>query len=142
VTSTALMKEATELAKLRRQEAELQAMAQINQQVASEQEVVTNLQQQIAMSQRQTKLETEAVQRNEEPTGPRKLLINNYTPQYVDIWVNGNLKMQVQPGQSKWCVIEHKWNPTVLTADGNSDDTTWGPRYVWGNFQTYTWNLH
>jgi hypothetical protein len=142
VTSTAVMQEATELAKLRRQVPELQAMVHLNQQIASEQETITNLKQQIAMSQRIAKLESDAVKRNEEPTGPRKLLVNNYTPQYVDIWVNGRLKMQISPGQSKWCVIEHKWNPTVLPADGNEDATSWGPRYIWGNFQTYTWNLH
>jgi hypothetical protein len=142
VTSTAVMQEATQLAKLRRQVPELQAMVHLNQQVASEAELVMDLKQQIAMSQRQTKLETDAVKRNEEPTGPRKVLINNYTTQYVDLWVNGNPKMQVEPGQSKWCVIEHKWNPMVLTADGNEDAITWGPRYIWGNFPTYTWNLH
>ena len=72
---------------------------------------------------------------------PRKILLNNYTTQYIDLWVNGNYKMQVPPGGSKWCVIEHKWNPTVLTAYGNADDAVWGPRDVFGAYSTYTWNL-
>jgi len=39
-------------------------------------------------------------------------------------------------------VIEHKWNPTVLKGYGNEDTNNWGPRYIWGNFKTYTWNLY
>src|SRR5262249_27586694 len=122
--------------------AELRAVAQVHEQIASEEAFITELKMDIAAADKRAKQETEAVQRNEEPTGPRKLLVNNYTPQYVDIMVNGYLKMQVPPGQSRWCVIEHKWNPTVITGSGDEDITTWGPRYIWGNFKTYTWNLH
>jgi hypothetical protein len=142
LTSTTVMQEANELAKLRRQVPELEAMVHLNQQIASQEELIADLKRQIDLSKKIAKDESDSVQRNEEPTGPRKLLVNNYTPQYVDVWVNGTLKLQLQPGQSKWCVIEHKWNPTVMTASGNEDLTNWGPRYVWGNFQTYTWNLH
>jgi hypothetical protein len=142
VTSSALMKEAAELAQLRREAAELKATLEVAQQVSSEETLVKNLKESIATADKLTKDETRQVQMNEEPTGPRKLLINNYTPQYVDIWINGFYKMQVPPGQSKWCVIEHKWNPTVLKAYGNDDSTTWGPRYIWGTFKTYTWNLN
>jgi len=142
LTSTALMKEAAELAQLRREAAELKATLQVAQQVSSEETLVKNLKESIGIADKLTKEETRQVQMNEEPTGPRRLLINNYTPQYVDIWINGFYKMQVPPGQSKWCVIEHKWNPTVLKAYGNDDTTTWGPRYIWGTFKTYTWNLN
>lgn len=142
LTSTALMKEAAELAQLRREAAELKATLHVAEQVASEETLVKNLKDSIAIADKLTKDETKALQMNEEPTGPRRLVINNYTPQYVDIWVNGFLKMQVPPGQSKWCIIEHKWNPTVLKAYGNDDTTTWGPRYIWGTFKTYTWNLN
>jgi hypothetical protein len=38
-------------------------------------------------------------------------------------------------------VIEHKWNPTVLTAYGNAPFVVWGPRQIEGAFTTYTWNL-
>ena len=48
--------------------------------------------------------------------------------------------MQIAPGGSKWCVIEHKFNPTTLTAYGSEDDAVWGPRQVFGAFKTYTWN--
>src|SRR5205814_1963827 len=48
VTSTDLMKEATQLATVRRQVPELQAMLHLNQQIASEQDLVTQLTQQIA----------------------------------------------------------------------------------------------
>jgi hypothetical protein len=142
LTSTDLMKESAELAKLRKQADELKATLQVAQQIASEQTLVTNLKESIADADRITKDETKAIQMKEEPTGPRQLLINNYTTQYADIWVNGYLKMQVPPGQSKYCTIEHKWNPTVLKAYGNDDSTTWGPKYIWGTFKTYTWNLN
>lgn len=69
------------------------------------------------------------------------MLLNNYTTQYIDLWVNGIYKMQVPPGGSKWCVIEHKWNPTVLTARGDEDEGGPWRREIWGAYQTYTWNL-
>ena len=85
---------------------------------------------------------SEAYDRKQEPTWtPRQVVVNNYTDQYVDLWVNGTLKVQVAPGMSQTCVIEHRWNPTVLTAYGNDDTNTWGPRYVWGRFTKYTWNI-
>ncbi|MBY0522962.1 MAG: hypothetical protein K2R98_06170 [Gemmataceae bacterium] len=142
LTSTTLAKEAAELAKLRRQQSELEAMLHLSSQLAQEETTIASLKESIASAKQQAKDETAAVQRNEEPTGPRKLLINNYTTQYADIWVNGYLKIQVPPGESRYCTIEHKWNPTVLKAYGTGDDTTWGPRTIWGTFKTYTWNLN
>jgi len=143
LTSSAVVTEAAELAKLRHQVAELQAVLHVSQQVTAETNLVTNLKQQIAINQKIARDETNAIRRNENPTGaPRKILVNNYSTQYMDIWVNGFLKMTVPPGASKWCVIEHKWNPTVLKAYGDADGTNWGPRYVWGRFKTYTWNLY
>jgi hypothetical protein len=141
MTSTALVKEAAQLAQIRRQEKELQALVNITNQVASEADLEANLNQQLQLARQQVKDEKQAIQSNEEPTGPRRLVINNYTTQNVDIWVNGFLKMQVEPGGSKWCMIEHKWNPTVITAYGDDDSQTWGPRTIWGTFKTYTWNL-
>jgi hypothetical protein len=29
-----------------------------------------------------------------------------------------------------------------MTAYGDDDSTTWGPRYVWGKFNKYTWNIN
>ena len=39
-------------------------------------------------------------------------------------------------------VIEHRWNPTVLTGDGDEDEQTWGPVNIWGRFNKYTWNIN
>jgi hypothetical protein len=142
LTSSALLQEATELAKLRRQVKELQAMMQLKAQVATEDKSIQDLQTLITQYTQDAKQETEAVQQNQEPTGPRTVLINNYSAQYVDLWVNGYLKAQIGPGESKSCVIEHKWNPTVLNVYGNDDSQTWAPRTIWGNFKTYTWNLY
>jgi hypothetical protein len=143
LTSSILLKESAQLAKLRKEASELQAVEKVANQVATETETVTDLKKEIALSQQQAKAETDALRANQEPgDAPRKVLVNNYTPNYVDIWVNGNMKTSVGPGQSKWFAIEHKWNPTVLEAYGDEDITTWGPRYIWGNFKTYTWNLN
>jgi hypothetical protein len=143
LTSSALMKESAQLAKLRKEATELQAVERVAQQVETETETVTDLKKEIALSQKAAKAETDALRAKQEPTdAPRRVLVNNYTTQYADIWVNGYMKTTVGPGQSKWFVIEHKWNPTVLKAYGNEDITTWGPRYIWGNFKTYTWNLN
>jgi hypothetical protein len=142
LTATTLMKEATQLAAMRKQQLELAAMLRLNSQFAQEQGTLTFIKEQIAAAKRQAQEESEAVRRNEEPTGPRKLLVNNYSTQYAVVYVNGNLKLEIPPGGSRWCTIEHKWNPTVLTASGDEDMSSWGPRYIWGTFKTYTWNLH
>jgi hypothetical protein len=141
MTSKQLLQESAELAAMRHQVAELQAVLHIHNQLTAESERIAYLKQAIADAKKRQQEETELVQKNEEPTGPRKVVINNYSTQFADIYVNGNLKVMVAPGQSSWFMIEHKWNPTVLRAYGNEDTTGWGPRYIWGTFKTYTWNL-
>jgi hypothetical protein len=143
VTANALVQESAKLAKLRRQAAELEAVSHVADQVSSEQDLVASLKRDIILAKQQAQAETAALRRNEQPTdAPRKIVINNYTPQYVDIWVNGFGTAQVQPGQSTSITLDHKWNPTILTAYGNQDNSQWGPRYIWGRFKTYTWNLN
>jgi uncharacterized protein (TIGR03000 family) len=142
LTSRALVAEAAELARLRRQVAEMKATFTMQQQIANEETDRNYWSTQIAWAQSIANQEKEAVLSNELPTAaPRKVLLNNYTDQYIDLWVNGNLRMQIPPGGSKWCVIEHKYNPTTLTAYGDGDDAVWGPRQIFGEFSTYTWNL-
>ena len=112
-------------------------------QVASTRTCQCRVRKVIADAQVRAKEEQEAYRRNEEPTWqPRKLIVNNYTDQYLDIFVNGELKTQVAQGLMQVYIIEHRWNPTVLTAYGNDDSVTWGPRYIWGHFKTYTWNIN
>src|SRR5205823_8239229 len=78
VTASTLMTESAQLAQLRRQADELQAVQQVAQQVAAETDLVTSLKKQILLSQQQAKDETDALRRNEEPTdAPRKILVNN-----------------------------------------------------------------
>jgi hypothetical protein len=142
LTSKALLAESAELARMRREVAELKAVAAIHQQVSYEagQEEFWN--KMIRQTERDTKRELDNVRNNTLPTGaPRKVLINNYTSQYLDLWVNGYYKMQIPPGGSKWCVIEHKWDPTILKVYGNEDSGVWGPRYIYGDHPTYTWNI-
>src|SRR5262245_17326849 len=142
VTSRQLMKEAAELAAMRRQEAELRSLLKVSEQVQTEADSVANLRERLALAQKQAREDKEAYGRKQEPTwSPRQVVVNNYTDQYLDLWVNGTLKVQIAPGMSQTVPIEHRWNPTVLTAYGNDDTNTWGPRYVWGRFTKYTWNI-
>jgi hypothetical protein len=143
LTSQTLLQESAELAKLRRQVAEMKAVLHVSNQLANTGQLAQNLNAEIERANQWYKEEKEAIQMGKAPTGaPRRVLVNNYTTQYADIYVNGYYKMQVGPGQSSYCVIEHKWNPTILTGYGNEDITNWGPRYIWGTFDTYTWNLN
>ncbi len=137
------MKDAAELAMLKRQEKELQAVLSMTNKVELEQDDVNRLKKSIEAAKQANQEDNAAIRRNEEPTWtPRKVVVNNYTDQYLDIWVNGNYKVQVAPGMSQLFYIEHRWNPTVLTAYGNEDNTTFGPRYIWGRFKKYTWNIN
>jgi hypothetical protein len=143
ITSAAVLKESAELAKLRKQAAELQAVTKVAEQVAAEQNLIQNLKDQMADAQAIAKLDTEAIKKNEEPGWtPRKIVINNYSDEYLTIFVNGFYKTEISPGLSQVVMIEQRINPVVLTAHGNEDIDTWGPRYIWGKFQTYTWNIN
>ncbi len=142
LTSKALVAEAAELARLRRQVAEMRATFAVQQQIANEETDVNYWNYQISLAEGIARRERDAILSNELPgDAPRKLLLNNYTTQYIDLWVNGFYKMQIPPGGSKWCAIEHKTNPTTVTAYGNEDDAVWGPRQLFGAYKTYTWNL-
>jgi hypothetical protein len=144
LTSTTLGKEAAELAALRRQQAELEAVLHVNEQITQEQDTIANLRKTISLSKQIANADVEAFRKNEEPTWtPRKVLVNNYTTQNLLVYVNGSSKWpMVPPGGAQMFVIEHRWNPTVLTATGDQDIDTWGPRYIWGRFNKYTWNIN
>jgi hypothetical protein len=143
ITSKQLIQEAAELASLRKQEAELQAVLHVSNQVALAEGNIANLKDSIALAKERTKDDKAALDRNEEPTSaPRKVVVNNYSTQYMDIYVNGYLKTQVAPGSSAVIMVEHRWNPTVLKAYGSEDMNNWGPRYIWGEFDKYTWNIY
>jgi uncharacterized protein (TIGR03000 family) len=138
-----LAKESAELAKLRRQEAELRATLAVQQQITGTEDAVKTLTQVLADTKAQAAADAEAIRMNQEPTWKtRKVIVNNYTTQYIDIWVNGYWKVQVGPGLSQLFFIEHRWNPTVLTGYSDDDEQSYGPVYIWGRFQTYTWNIN
>jgi hypothetical protein len=142
LTSAAVLKEAAELAKLRRQAAELKATLYVADQIANEQALITELKNQIASAEQSTRQETEAIRQNQAPkAGPRTVLVNNHTTQWVNLVIDGYPWTYIGPGQSQSVVIQQKWNPMVLRAYGNDDVTQWGPRFIWGTFTTYTWNL-
>jgi hypothetical protein len=143
ISSAALLKESAELAKLRKQAAELRAVAKVADQVSGEEQLVADLKKQIGDAEAITKIDTEASNKNAEPTWtPRKITINNYTSQFLTVFVNGWYRTEISPGLTQTLVIEHRSNPTVVTCRGDDDTDTWGPRYIWGSFQTYTWNIN
>ncbi len=143
VTADAVLKESIELAKLRRQEKEMQALVRVADQVETAQDNIASLKDQLKLAQDQAKQDAQAGQQDKEPTWtPRTVVVNNYTTEYLDIYVNGRYKVQVAPGMQQTFLIEHRWNPTILTADGNEDVDTWGPRVIQGRFTKYTWNIN
>jgi hypothetical protein len=143
LTSTELLNESAELAKLRKENQELQAVLNVSKRASEAEARNRLLQEEIASAKARMAKDQEAIRQNQEPTWtPRKVVVNNYTTQYLDIYVNGRSKVQVAPGMSQAFLIEHRWNPTVLTAYGNEDSETFGPRYIWGRFDKYTWNIN
>jgi hypothetical protein len=139
LTSKQLIGEAAELAGLRRQEAELKAVLHVSDQVTLAEQNVAALKNLIAQNQAIKR----GIEKYEEPKdAPRKVVVNNYTTQYLDVQVNGYLKGQVNPGSTKVIVIEQLWNPIVLKGWGDADETTFGPVVLQGRFTTYTWNVN
>jgi hypothetical protein len=142
-TSKLLIKEAAELAAMRKQEAELRATLTVANQMQAEEDNITILKQSIDSAQSQIKADKQALTSNEEPNNsPRKVIVNNYSTDSIDLYVNGNFKANVGPGASQVLMIEHRWNPTVVTGYGNEDANSYGPRYIWGRFDKYTWNIN
>ena len=101
------------------------------------------MKEQINFAQTQAAAEKRALEKKEEPTNaPRKVIVNNYSNQYIDIQVNGYVKGQVNPGTTKVITIDQIWNPIVLKGWGDSDETIFGPVVLQGRFTTYTWNIN
>jgi hypothetical protein len=143
VTSKAVLQEAAELAKVRRQEAEMKALLQVTNQMMFEENNLALQRKDLALAQEQIKADKAAFDSKQEPSSaPRKVVVNNYTTQILDVYVNGYMKTTVQPGSTQVITIEHRWNPTVLKAYGNEDTSVWGPQYIWGKFDKYTWNIN
>src|SRR5262249_45325192 len=96
LTSSTLLKESAGLAQLRRQTAALQAVENVANQIQTQQDEILDLRKEIALAQAQAKADADFFRGNEEPTWtPRKLIVNNYTTQTLDVYVNGNFKMRV-----------------------------------------------
>jgi hypothetical protein len=143
LTAKELVKESAQLAAARRQEKELWTVTTTAQQVADTDDTLKTLKEILAQAKAQAAADSEAIRMNQEPTWkPRTVVVNNYTSQYLDIWCNGTCKVQVAPGMAQSFVIEQRFNPVVLTADGDEDDYTWGPEHIWGRFNKYTWNIN
>ncbi|MCE9566981.1 MAG: hypothetical protein K8U57_33685 [Planctomycetes bacterium] len=143
LASPQLLAEAAELASVRKQEAELKSVLQVSQQLSAAEGQLTNLKQQIAAAQAQTAADKQSLLKNEEPTSaPRKIIVNNYSTQYIEIQVNGYIKGQVSPGSTQVFTVEQRWNPIVLKGWGDEDAYVFGPVVLQGRFDKYTWNIN
>ncbi len=143
LTSTQLIAESAELAAVRKQEAELKGVLQVAQQLSVAEGQLNNLKSQLAAAQEQTKVEKQALLKNEEPTSaPRKLIVNNYSTQYIEVQVNGYIKGQVSPGSTQVFTIDQRWNPIVVKGWGDEDAYIFGPVILQGRFDKYTWNIN
>lgn len=142
LTSKQLMTEAAELANMRKQNAELQAVLTMSRKITVAQNQLTSLKKSIDEAQAQAQAAKRSLEKNEEPThAARKVVVNNYTTQYIDVQVNGYLKGQVDPGTTKTFTIDQMWNPIILKGWGDSDELTYGPVFLQGRFDKYTWNI-
>lgn len=143
LTSKQLLAESAELAAVRRQETELRSVLQVANNLQVEEATLNNLKKQLAFAQQQTALEKDALKKNQEPTStPRKVIVNNYSTQYIDIQINGYLRGQVNPGSTQVFTIDQRWNPIVLKGWGDADENTFGPVVLQGAFDKYTWNIN
>ncbi len=139
LTSKQLMSESAQLASLRRQNAEMKAVLKASDQVALADDQNQLLKKLLAIDNEEKK----AIAIGQEPTdAPRKITVNNYSTQYIDVQINGYLRGQVLPGTTRVFTVEQRWNPIVLKGWGDSDETTFGPVVLQGRFSTYTWNIN
>jgi len=139
LTSKKLLAEAAELASLRRQASEMKAVLHASDQIVLAEQQVTQLKRLIELD----KSVKRKIGMGEEPgPGPRTVIVNNYTTQYVDVQVNGYLKGQVLPGTTQTFTIEQIWNPIVLKGWGDADESTFGPVVLQGRWNKYTWNIN
>ncbi len=143
LTSKQLLAEAAELASIRKQTAEMQAVLHMSQKINLAEAQLADLKKQIDAAKALTADSKQALAKSEEPTHkPRKVVVNNYSTQYVDVQVNGYLKGQVDPGTTRTFTIDQMWNPIVLKGWGDSDESTFGPLVLQGRFDKYTWNIN
>jgi hypothetical protein len=142
LTSRQLIAQAAELAALRKQSAEMAATLKVANQIEVEQEQIAAMNRSLKEIQSLTAREKTSVAAGQEPTAPRRVVVNNYTTQFIDVQVNGYLRGQVEPGTTKTITIDQLWNPIVLKGWGDSDETTFGPVVLQGKFGTYTWNIN
>jgi hypothetical protein len=146
LTSKAMLAEAKELAALRRQVAELKAVFAVHQQIASEEtkeEAQVNYwKTKIELAEKTAREERDALSAKKAPVVvPPMVLVNNYSSETVQVAINGNFGAEIPAGTSKWCPVQHNWQPITMTAYGDTDGRYWNRPAIWGTFKTYTWNL-
>ena len=110
LASLELIKESAQLAKLRNEVSELNAVYNVQSQITSDDKALTELKNQIAAAKQQAQQETQSVRLGEEPKNqPRRLLLNNYSDQYIEVNIDGWPRFPiVPPGESRYFMIEQR----------------------------------
>ena len=143
LTSKQVLAEAAELASVRKRTADTSAVLKVSESLAVAEENLADMKKQLAFSQNMAAQDEKSLAEKLEPTSaPRKILVNNYSTQYIEIQVNGFIRGQVLPGASRTFTIDQRWNPIVIKGWGDEDATTYGPIRLRGQFKTYTWNIN
>jgi hypothetical protein len=143
LTAKQVLEEAAELASLRRQNAELRAVLHVSNQVGLEDAKMQALKDQYNLAEIDAKAYQQALSSANQPSpSTHQVVINNHTSLYLDLFVNGWFAGQVLPGSSQTFTVQLQRNPTVLRVSSNEDEIGWAPRYVWGKFVKYTWNIY
>jgi uncharacterized protein (TIGR03000 family) len=142
-TSSAVLKEAAQLAALRKQITELQAVLHVTQQVEHDEQTLQSLKENIALARKNLDAEKIALATKQEPiSSPRQVIVKNHTTEILVIYFNGCYEGQMMPTSSQVFTIYNTANPVVLKAYGNDDLDVWGPIDLVGSFDKYTWNIN
>ena len=135
LTADDLMKEAMETARVRDQSTELKAMSLIVKDDAKAKELA-DLSEKAAT--RET-AEAKAFKEGEKPRGATNLKVFNYIEVAVSVQVNGQALGIVKPFEERTFTINKKTAAVKLFGRGGKK--TWGPSYIEGDYDTFTWNL-
>lgn len=142
LTSSDLLNESTDLASMRSLNDELQAIAVRAKQVQPSN--LDTLLGKISKSEARAKALAKEQQKIFDNALPGKtrvfpVLVENYTDESIAIYENGNFVKRIPPSEKRFVNVVLTRSPMVLV--GHSLSLSWGPRNIYGTFDTYRWVL-
>jgi hypothetical protein len=135
LTAEALEKEAVELAKLRGRSAELKALSVM----LKDEEVAKELEDLAAKAKESEADEAKAFKSGEHKRGATTLRVVNYTDEGVDVYVDGQFIGHANSYDEASFFINKKHKAVKMLARHSRQ--TWGPTFVEGDWDTFTWEL-